>query len=473
MSTFLGDDFLLTTPMSRTLYHEYAAGLPIFDYHCHLPPNEIADDRRFENMTRIWLAGDHYKWRAMRTNGVDERLITGDAPDREKFQAWADTVPATIGNPLYHWTHLELARPFGIVNTLLNGSTADSVWQRTGDMLSRTDFSARGIIRQMNVRFICTTDDPTDDLAAHQRIRADDGFDVVVVPAFRPDKGVHIEYAGEFRDWVSRLEAVCNRELKHFDDLLEALEGRIDYFHELGARISDHAVEVPPFREASPSELDSVYQRVYKGGSAGPDEALAHQTAVLQHLGRAYARRGWVMQLHISALRNNSTRGFRSIGPDSGFDSIGDEPIASPLNRLLNSLDYTGELPRTILYTLNAGKNDVLASTIGNFQDGTVAGKMQFGSGWWFHDQLDGMKKQMTSLANLGLLSRFVGMLTDSRSFLSFPRHDYFRRLLCDMLGELVESGQAPRDEQLMGEMVKDICWNNAVRYFGYDLEVI
>jgi glucuronate isomerase len=471
MAKLVGPDFLLRTEISRTLYHEYAATQPIYDYHCHLPPGAIAEDRSFANITDIWLRGDHYKWRAMRTNGVPERLVTGDANDREKFQAWAETVPSTIGNPLYHWTHLELRRPFGIDELLLCGETAQAVWDRTGALLATPDFSVRGILREMNVRLICTTDDPLDDLAHHKTIADDPECGVVVVPAFRPDKGIHIEHPDVFRGWVEGLERRVDRELPGFESFLEAVEERLRYFHEAGARISDHALVVPPFREASATELEAIYRKVRSGSSPDAEEAEKFQTAVLQHLGRSYSRHGWVMQFHIGALRNNSTRQFGALGPDTGFDSINDAPIAAPLNRLLDSLDVTGSLPKTILYTLNAGSNDVLATTAGNFQDGSVPGKMQFGSGWWFHDQKDGMEKQMTSLANMGLLSRFVGMLTDSRSFLSYPRHEYFRRILCTFLGDLVEGGEAPNDVALLGSMVEDICWNNAVQYFGIPLE--
>ncbi len=467
MDSFLTEDFLLQTETARRLYHDHAAQMPIFDYHCHLSPAAIAEDASFASITDAWLAGDHYKWRAMRTNGVGENLITGSASDREKFQAWAETVPTTIGNPLYHWTHLELRRPLGIDNLLLDGSTAEEVWTRTGDLLASPEFGVRSILNEMNVRFICTTDDPLDDLSHHRVIAADPTFTTRVLPAFRPDKAVHIEQTDQFRGWVDRLQELAGHDLPRFGDFLTALEVRLDYFHELGARISDHALVVPPFREASQAALNTIYRRVRDGGKPAHAEAEMFQTAVLQHLGRSYARRGWVMQLHIGALRNNATRMFALLGADTGFDSINDEPIAGPLNRLLDSLDVTGELPRTILYSLNAGHNDVLATTIGNFQDGSIAGKMQFGSGWWFHDQKDGMLKQIMSLANMGLLSRFVGMLTDSRSFLSYTRHEYFRRILCGFLGDLAEIGEVPRDIELLGRIVEDISWNNAVAYFG------
>ena len=471
MARFITQSFLLSNDSARRLYYDYAAKMPIYDYHCHLPPGQIASNHRFRNLAEIWLAGDHYKWRAMRANGIDERSITGSADDREKFQAWAETVPATVGNPLYHWTHLELDRPFGISDVLLDGSTAESVWNRANDLLARPEFTTRGIMRRMNVRFVCTTDDPLDDLADHRSLAADASFPVTVLPAFRPDKGIHIEAADTFRDWTERLERVVGRDLASYDAFLEALVERLDYFHEAGARISDHALQAPVFSISDAGGLQSTYRKVRDGGEASAAEASAFQTDVLLALGRAYAKRGWVMQLHLSALRNNNPRLFAELGPDTGFDSIADEPVAEPLNRLLGELDRTAELPKTILYSLNASKNDVLASIIGNFQDGSVAGKMQFGSAWWFHDQKDGMTKQMTSLANIGLLSRFIGMLTDSRSFLSYTRHDYFRRLLCDIIGGWVDAGEAPRDFALLGEMVENICWHNALNYFGVPLK--
>ncbi|MFW6291192.1 MAG: glucuronate isomerase [Spirochaetota bacterium] len=469
MAPFITKDFMLGSEPAKRLYHDYAAKMPIYDYHCHLPPGEIAGNRSFENIAQAWLAGDHYKWRAMRTNGVDERLVTGDASDREKFQAWAQTVPATIGNPLYHWTHLELDRPFGIDDVLLSGETAEQVWTRANELLARPDFSTRGIMRQMNVKFVCTTDDPVDSLEHHQAMAADDSLAVTVKPAFRPDKGIHIEAADAFRSWLGQLEGVVGRSLSTYDDFMGALLERLDFFHELGARISDHALVTPVYAPASPDEVARIYRKVRDGGTASDEEVERYQTDVLLALGRAYAERGWVMQFHISALRNNNVRMFEKLGPDTGFDSIADEPVAAPLNALLGELDRTNELPKTILYTLNANKNDIMATTIGNFQDGSIPGKMQFGSAWWFHDQKDGMTRQMTTLANMGLLSRFVGMLTDSRSFLSYTRHDYFRRLLCDIVGGWVDAGEAPADYALLGGMVEDICWNNARDYFGID----
>jgi glucuronate isomerase len=468
--SFITEDFMLQSEPAKRLYHEYAKQMPVYDYHCHLPPAEIAADTRFDNISRVWLAGDHYKWRAMRANGVPERLVTGDASDREKFEAWARTVPATLGNPLYHWTHLELKKPFGIGDLLLDGSTAAQVWDRTGELLATPEFSARGIMEQMNVRLVCTTDDPVDDLAHHKAIAADSGFGVTVLPAFRPDKAFHIEQPQAFREWLGRLESVSGAELSSFDAFFAAIVDRLDYFHALGARISDHAIVTPVFRPAGADEISRIFRKLRDTGVPTADEVDAFHTHMLIALGREYAKRGWVMQYHISALRSNNPRMLERLGPDTGFDSISDDPIAAPLNALLGELSRTDELPKTILYTLNAGKNDIIATTIGNFQDGSVPGKMQFGSGWWFHDQEDGMRKQMTSLANLGLLSRFVGMLTDSRSFLSYPRHEYFRRILCDMIGSWVVAGKAPAEYELLGGMVQDICWNNAVNYFGIEV---
>jgi glucuronate isomerase len=466
MKPFLDDSFLLQSEPAQRLYHEYAAQMPIFDYHCHLPSELIATDHRFENLTQIWLAGDHYKWRAMRTNGVAERLITGDASDREKFQAWAETVPATVGNPLFHWTHLELKKPFGIIGTLLNGDSAEGVWQEARSCLARPEFSTRGILRRMNVRLVCTTDDPVDGLESHASIAANP-FETTVIPAFRPDKAVHIEQSEAFRTWLSRLETRVGRQIATFDGFLEAIAERFRFFHECGARISDHALEWVPFRTASASELGHVFARVREGGEASAAEAEAFQTQILRFLASLYASHGWVMQLHIAALRNNSSGRFAALGPDTGFDAISDRPFAANLSRLLDSMEASEDLPKTIVYTLNPNANEIVVALMGSFQDGSVAGKMQFGSGWWFNDQKDGMQRQMTALANLGLLPRFVGMLTDSRSFLSFPRHEYFRRVLCDLLGSQVAAGELPEDYALLGTVVRDICWNNAVRYFN------
>jgi glucuronate isomerase len=471
MTDFLTEDFLLHTETAKRLYHEHAENMPIYDFHCHLPPGQIADDHRFENITQAWLYGDHYKWRAMRTNGVDESLITGQASDREKFSAWAQTVPATIGNPLYHWTHLELKRPFGISDVLLGPDTEAAVWDRSRELLAQDGYSTRGIMKRMNVRLVCTTDDPADDLKAHETAAGDNDFAVTVVPAFRPDAALRIERADEFRAYMKRLGESAGIEVNSYHSLLSALQKRLEYFHAHGARISDHAL-LEPIAEAAPeSVVKGIFEKVAAGGTAEELEVRQFKTAVLLFLGSWYKKNGWVFQIHLSALRNNSSRMLKMLGPDTGFDSIADKETAQPLSRFLDMLDREDNLPKTIIYTLDATKNDVIATMIGNFQDGSLAGKMQFGSGWWFHDQKDGMLKQMTSLANMGLLSRFVGMLTDSRSFLSYPRHEYFRRILCNLIGGWVEEGEAPRDMKLLGGMVEDICWNNAYHYFGIALK--
>lgn len=470
MKQFLTEDFLLGSETARRLYFEHAESLPIYDYHCHIPPDRIAANHRFANITEIWLAGDHYKWRAMRANGVPERKITGDASDREKFQAWAETVPWTIGNPLYHWTHLELQKPFGIQDVLLNGETAQDIWDRTGAKLASPEFTTVGIIKQMNVRFICTTDDPADDLAHHRAIAADPSIDTRVVPGFRPDKALAIEEPSTYSAYLEKLEAASGVTIGTLDDLKQALRKRIDYFHSLGSRISDHALTLPIARPAGETEVGAVFKKARGGAAPAPEEAEKFRTHMLVFLGRVYHELDWAFQLHIGALRNANSRMFAELGPDTGFDSTADGAAAAPLARLLDMLDQTGQLPRTVLYNLNPRDNELFASMLGSFQDGSVPGKMQFGSGWWYNDQKDGMLRQMTALANIGLLSRFVGMLTDSRSFLSYPRHEYFRRILCDLIGGWVENGEAPNDIALLGRMVEDISWNNAVNYFGIDV---
>lgn len=470
MKEFLSEDFMLESETAKRLYFEYARDMPIYDYHCHLPPAQIATDHRFANMSEIWLAGDHYKWRAMRTNGVPERLVTGTAGDREKFQAWAETVPHTIGNPLYHWTHMELKSPFGITE-LLNPDTAESVWRRTGELLASEGFTTRGLIEKFNVTLICTTDDPVDSLEHHDAMAADESMPTKVLPAFRPDKAVNADDAAPYNAYLEKLSGVAEMEIGRYSDLITALEKRVDYFHQRGARISDHALLYPVARFADAAEVRRVFDKVRGGAELTRDEADTLRTDVLLHLGRLYASRGWVMQFHIGALRNNSSRMFEKLGPDTGFDSIADYPVAVPLSRFLGALDATGELAKTIVYDLDGTKNDVITTTVGNFQDGSVPGKMQIGSGWWYNDQKYGMLDQMISLATKGLLSRFVGMLTDSRSFLSYPRHDYFRRILCSLVGGWVELGEAPNDMGILGPMVQNISYNNAVEYFDIPLE--
>ncbi|MFP4068211.1 MAG: glucuronate isomerase, partial [Spirochaetaceae bacterium] len=466
MKQFLTNDFILETETARRLYHDHAARMPIFDFHCHLSPEQIAEDKQFENLTDIWLRGDHYKWRAMRTNGIEERRITGDADDREKFQAFAETVPATIGNPIYHWTHMELRRPFGIDDLLLGPDTAEEVWRSAGDMLGKPEFTARGIMKQMNVKVVCTTDDPVDDLAHHERIAADPTAEVTVRPAFRPDKAFHAESPSVYNEYLDRLEQAAGVSIRSLDDLKSALRGRLDYFEERGCRLSDHALEAGVFHPQAEAEAPAVFKRLRAGEAVSGDELDAFVTAVLLFLGREYARRGWVLQLHIGAQRNNNTRFFERLGPDTGFDSMADAPYAKPLARFLDALDVTDELPKTIIYILNPRDNDMIASLIGCYQDGSVPGKVQFGSAWWFNDQKDGMERHLTAVANMSLLRQFVGMLTDSRSFLSFPRHEYFRRILCNLVGGWVERGEAPADMDLLGGMVEDIAWNNAREFF-------
>ena len=469
MAQFLTEDFLLDTEFARRLYHDYAKDEPIFDYHCHLPPELIAQNHQFENMYEIWLKGDHYKWRAMRTNGVPERMCTGDASDREKFDAWAATVPHTIGNPLYHWTHLELRRPFGITGKLLSPSTAGEIWERGNELLAQDEFSARGIMKQMNVKMVGTTDDPIDSLEHHKAVAIDASFDVKVLPSWRPDKAFNIE-AATFADYMKKLEAAADVSITRFSDLRDALKKRMDHFAAHGCKVSDHALDVVVFGEADDATLDSILSRRLSGETLTAQEIAQFKTGVLLYLASEYQRREWVQQYHIGALRNNNTRMFQLIGADVGFDSINDQPLAEPLSKLLGAQGLAGGLPKTILYCLNPRDNEVIGTMVGNFQGEGMPGKMQFGSGWWFNDQKDGMQRQMTQLANLGLLSRFVGMLTDSRSFLSYTRHEYFRRILCQMIGRWVEDGEAPADIELLGNMVKNICFDNAKQYFQIEL---
>ncbi|WP_277977642.1 glucuronate isomerase [Pantoea endophytica] len=469
MSRFMSEDFLLDTEFARRLYHDYAKDQPIFDYHCHLPPQQIADNYRFTNLYDIWLKGDHYKWRAMRANGVPEALCTGDASDREKFNAWARTVPHTIGNPLYHWTHLELRRPFGITDVLLNEQSADRIWQQCNELLAQDTFSARGIMQKMKVKMVGTTDDPLDDLQHHRKLAQDSSFDVKVLPSWRPDKAFNIELES-FLPWIQRLEQVADVNVQRFDDLRRALSQRLDHFAAHGCKISDHALDVVVFAEADDATLDGILARRLQGAAPSAEETAKFKTAVLVWLGSEYARRGWAQQYHIGALRNANRRQFDILGPDVGFDSINDAPLAIPLARLLDAQNRNNALPKTILYCVNPRDNEVLATMAGNFQGEGEPGKMQFGSAWWFNDQLDGMQRQMTQLAQIGLLSRFVGMLTDSRSFLSYTRHEYFRRLLCQMIGNWVARGEAPEDKALLGQMVQNISFNNARDYFGIEL---
>lgn len=466
MKPFMDEDFLLQSEPARRLFHEVAESLPIIDYHCHLNPQEVAEDRRFGNLAEAWLHGDHYKWRAMRIHGVEEKLVTGPADDYERFLAWAGTVPALIGNPLYHWTHLELQRYFDIHETL-SPATAKSIWERANAVLAREDRSARGLIRASRVRVICTTDDPADDLRWHKAIAADPTAPCRVLPAFRPDRALSIEKP----DWAAYLAALGQaggREIKGFDDLLAVLDARMEYFHGVGCRLSDHGFTVLPFERASVDEAAAALQKALAGQALTQRETDAYKTVLLQHLARGYAKRDWAMQLHVGATRNNNTARFRTLGPDTGFDAVADSPLAANLSALLDSLEVEGTLPRTILYTLNPKDNYVIAALTGAFGGAGIGGKVQFGSAWWFADHKQGMEQQMTDLANLGMLSRFVGMLTDSRSFLSYTRHEYFRRILCNLVGSWVERGECPNDRALLDAMMEGICYRNAERYFGF-----
>jgi len=466
MKAFLDEDFLLINPTAVRLYHEYAASQPIYDYHCHLNPRAVAENKPFANLTEIWLAGDHYKWRGMRSAGIDERFITGDASDYEKFQAWAKAVPMCLGNPLYHWTHLELRRPFGITNTVLNSDSAETIWAQCNDLLATPEFTPRGIMQQMNVKMVGTTDDPLDTLEYHKAIAADESFDIEVAPSWRPDKVFKIELEG-FAAYIDKLGRAADIDIERFSDLLNALDRRLDHFAAHGCRAADHGIEVVRYAAVpAEAELDKILHRRMNGGALSELEVAQYSTAVQVWLGRQYAKRGWVMQLHIGAQRNNNSRMFKLLGADAGFDSIGDKSFAFELSSLLDAMDITNELPKTILYCLNPRDNEMLGTMIGNFQGGGIAGKIQFGSGWWFNDQKDGMQRQLEQLSQLGLLSQFVGMLTDSRSFLSYTRHEYFRRILCNMLGGWVENGEVPSDMHLLGDMVKNICFHNAKNYF-------
>lgn len=469
MSNFLTEDFLLSNKVSRSLYHDVAKDLPIIDYHCHLLPGQIAQNTRFKNLTEIWLKGDHYKWRAMRSNGVEELYCTGAASDKDKFLAFAKTVPYTLGNPIYHWTHLELRRPFGITDVELSGATAERIWDQCNEMLSSPEFSARSIMQSMNVRMVGTTDDPIDDLVDHKIIADDSTFDIKVLPSWRPDKSFTIS-SPQFVDYLSKLEDATQISIQSFDLLCQALTNRMDYFSEHGCTIADHALDVVEYCDASASEIDDILNLRLSGQGVSTEQAAKFKTAVLLFLGKAYAQRGWVQQYHIGALRNNNDRMLQTLGPDTGFDSINDRLVAVELSNLLNALERTDSLPKTILYCLNPRDNEVVATMCGNFQSGGHAGKVQFGSGWWFNDQKDGMQRQMQQLAQLGLLSRFVGMLTDSRSFLSYARHEYFRRILCNMIGQWVVDGEAPNDPEILHRMIRDISFGNANTYFNLGL---
>ncbi|NDV44778.1 glucuronate isomerase [Flagellimonas sediminis] len=462
---FITDNFLLQSKFAEELYHDYAAKQPIIDYHCHLPPDQIAADHVFENLTQVWINGDHYKWRAMRTVGINEKYITGNAGDAEKFQAWAETVPQTLRNPLYHWTHLELKRYFDI-DLLLNKKTAQEIYQEASTRLNSAAYSCQKLIQNMNVEVVCTTEDPTDTLEHHRKL-AKSGYGVHISTSFRPDKALLISHDG-YKSYLRKLEKASGLEINSFKTLCDALAKRVDYFHENGCRLSDHGLSYVPYTEASDTEIESIFTKKEKEEQLTPVEIEKYQTALLLFLGEQYHAKGWVQQFHLGALRNNNSRMLHKLGPDTGWDSMGDYPQAYTLSRFLDALDSKDKLAKTILYNLNPSDNEVLAAMIGNFNDGTIKGKMQFGSGWWFLDQKDGITKQLNALSNMGLLSCFIGMLTDSRSFLSYPRHEYFRRILCNLLGEEIEKGELPNDVELIGNMVMDICYGNAKKYFDF-----
>ena len=466
MKSFLSADFLLSNAISCELYHDHAAKMPIIDYHNHLPPEDIANDRRFANITEAALEGDHYKWRAMRTNGVSEELITGNAPAQKKWQAWAATLPYTLRNPLYHWQHLELQRYFHI-GELLDASNADAIYERCGEFLEKDDYSSRGLLRQQSVKILCTTDDPLSDLKSH-KICQEKIDDIKVLPTYRPDRAIFVGDLLAWNDWFDRLGELSDLEIKTLDDALRALKGRHDFFHTYGCRLSDHGLKRPYYFDYTDSQVQRAFSQARSGKEITADEGEALNTAFLQAFGRWNAEKDWAMQFHLGPLRNNNTRLGTRVGSDGGFDSIGDEPLAHKLSRLLDSLDKKDELPRTILYNLNPRDNAVLATMSGNFQDESIPGKIQFGSGWWFQDQLQGMEAQINDLSNLGLISRFVGMLTDSRSFLSFPRHEYFRRLLCDIFGRDIVNGKCPKDIPFISQMIRNICYHNAEHYFNF-----
>ena len=463
----MDDNFLLQTKTAEYLYHEHAKKMPIIDYHNHLIPEQIAGNMQFENITQVWLYGDHYKWRAMRTNGVDEKYCTGDASDYEKFEKWAETVPFTLRNPLYHWTHLELKGYFGITD-LLSSSTAKTIYDKTASMLQTEDYRVHGLMRKMNVETVCTTDDPIDSLEYHQQIKKS-GFGIKVLPAWRPDKAMAVENTVLYNEYIDKLAAAAGMDISNYQALLEALRKRHDFFHENGCRLSDHGVENFYAEEFTENQTAEIFTKIRGGKTPDEKEILVFKSAMLYEFGVMDHEKSWTQQFHVGPIRSNNTRMLKKLGPDTGFDSIGDFKIAIPMARYLDSLDRNNKLTKTILYNINPADNEVMATMLGNFMDGIIPGKIQWGSGWWFLDQKDGMEKQMNALSTLGLLSRFVGMLTDSRSFLSFPRHEYFRRILCNLIGNDVENGELPNDMELIGKMVENICYYNAREYFKFD----
>ncbi len=468
MDRFIHDDFMLQSESARRLFHEYAMPMPVIDYHCHLDPGRLAADHRFRSVTEAWLEGDHYKWRAMRANGIDERFITGGADDREKFRAWARTVPCTLRNPLYHWTHLELARVFGMSDTLLDEENADQVFDSCNEMLASPGFGARSIVAKFNVETVCTTDDPVDSLEHHSAWRDVPDAPFALLPAWRPDRALAADRPALFHAWIERLEARTGTRIKKYDDFLAALVSRQDYFHMAGCRLSDHGLESIPADEWTGKDTARIFTKALEGRPLASDEPARYRSALLHRLAVMDCERGWTQQFHLGVLRNTNSRMFTASGPDTGYDSIGDFPHAVPTARFFDRLEREGKLAKTVIYNSNPSDNELFASMIGNFQDGSGPGKLQLGSGWWFLDQKDGIERQLNALSNMGLLARFIGMTTDSRSFLSFPRHEYFRRVLCALLGADMENGLIPRDFGLVGRMVQNICYFNARNYFGF-----
>jgi glucuronate isomerase len=467
MKNFLSEDFLLHTDTARKLYFEHAAGMPIIDYHSHLPPSEIAENKQFSNITSIWLKGDHYKWRAMRTLGIDEEYITGSADDRQKFDKWAYAIPYTVRNPLYHWSHMELKNYFGI-QELLKPETSHDIYSTCNEFLKQSDFTAKKLLQRMDVRAVCTTDDPVDTLTDHQRIK-NQGFSIKVLPTFRPDQVYSFDHPGPYNDYIDKLEEVTGNKINSLDNLLECLENRIDFFHIHGCRLSDHGLERMVYIQNGSSDPETSFQSIRNGKSLSDEDKYRLKYEILIQLGKLYNRYGWVQQFHLGAMRNPNSRMFHKFGEAAGFDSIGDYSQGESLAKFLNELDKTDELPKTILYNLNPSDNALMATMAGNFNDGSVKGKVQFGTAWWFLDQKDGMEDQMNILSNMGLLSCFVGMLTDSRSFLSYPRHEYFRRILCNLIGKDIENGELPADIDWFGKIVRDICYHNANDYFDFN----
>lgn len=466
MKKFLDENFLLHTETARQLYHDFAKGMPVIDYHCHLPPEQIASDINFENLTQAWLYGDHYKWRAMRTAGVSEDYCTGNKPDADKFRRWAETVPYTLRNPLYHWTHLELQRYFD-VNDILNADSADTIYEECSAKLQTPEYSVRNLLRKMNVKVVCTTDDPVDTLEHHRKVAAD-GFGIKILPAFRPDKAMNVDDATAFNTYLTKLEAVSNVDVHSYTDYLDALKSRHDFFATMGCTVSDHGLEQVYAEDYSDAEIEAAFDKIRSGKELSPEENGKFKSAMLHIFALWDHEKGWVQQYHLGALRNNNSRMLQRLGPDTGWDSIGDFSQGRALAKFLNRLDSSNQLAKTILYNLNPADNELMATMIGNFNDGSTPGKIQWGSGWWFLDQKDGMTKQINALSNMGLLSKFVGMLTDSRSFLSFPRHEYFRRILCDLFGTEIERGELPVDIAWTGKVIQDICYHNAANYFNW-----